>query len=126
MKKELSSKDIIDNIKNVKSEVYDLIQEKLDLSRKYLSEAEEISEKYGIPFYSEISPLSQAYIPESFEDVFNALCDKIKIESNNEALINNSHSFFENKAVDLLCEEADIYFNNGYFSGAGWERSAIC
>lgn len=123
MKKELSSEVIINNIKNVKEEVYGLIQEKLDLSQKYLSEAQEISEKYGIPFYSEISPLPQTYVPESFEEVFEALCEQIKIESKDFIA---SYSHIENKATDLLSGEVGINFYNDYYGGAGWERSAIC
>lgn len=71
---------------------------------KYISEASlamdkavDLSEKYGIPFYSHISPLSQGYRPESFDEKYNGVSDNI------------------------MSAIADC--NNEY---AGWQHSAVC
>lgn len=47
------------------------INEKLLLAHKYLYEAETLSEKFGVPFHSSISPLSQNYKPLSLELEFS-------------------------------------------------------
>lgn len=46
------------------------ISVKLALASKFLSEAVALSEKYGIPFDTNISFLSQSYLPDSFEDKY--------------------------------------------------------
>jgi len=47
------------------------IKEKLDEALKSLKEAEEISNKYGIPFESYISPHNNVFVPSSFKDKLN-------------------------------------------------------
>lgn len=49
------------------------IDEQLAIAAKAIAKAEKISEKYGIPFYSGVSPLSQPYYPSSFSTKFGGL-----------------------------------------------------
>jgi hypothetical protein len=51
---------------------------KLKEAQKALDEAESISEKYGISFYSNVSPLGQSYRPSSFESKWGKLLDKME------------------------------------------------
>lgn len=44
------------------------IEEQLNIAAKAISKAEELSEKYGIPFYAGVSPLSQSYTPGSLDE----------------------------------------------------------
>lgn len=77
-----------------------------ELIYKYLAEAEEalakaveVSDKYGVPFYSGISFLSQSYRPPSVSEKF------------------------PNVDSDFISELADAYSEYGY---DGWEHSAVC
>jgi len=76
------------------------INEKLEVASKALTEAEQISEKYGVPFYSNVSFLSQTYTPNSFSEKFGEL-DK-----------------------DWLWEIADSYYPDDDYPG--WQHSAVC
>jgi hypothetical protein len=81
------------------SSVLEKIYAKLEEASKALSEAEDLSEKNGIPFHSYISPLNQSYFPKSFAEKFEEL-DR-----------------------DFVSGVTDAYIENGY---DGWEHSAIC
>lgn len=49
------------------------IEEKVNAASAALAEAETLSERYGIPFDSSVSPLSQTYIPGTFGEKFPEL-----------------------------------------------------
>jgi hypothetical protein len=49
------------------------IEEQIEIARKAIAKAEKISEKYGVPFESDITPLSMAYTPCSFYERFRKL-----------------------------------------------------
>lgn len=74
------------------------IDEKLRAAAVALSEAEELSERYGIPFSGCISALSQNYTPESFIQKFS----------------------------DLDSNFVDRVTGSYPSSYGGWEHSAIC
>ena len=59
------------------SPVLDKIYAKLEKASKYISEAEAIAEKHGIPFSSNVSPLSQGYRPESFDEKYSDVSNDI-------------------------------------------------
>lgn len=59
--------------RNTANEALPLIREKVKAASKLLDEAVELSEKYGIPFSSEISFLGQPYKPGSFEGKFSEI-----------------------------------------------------
>lgn len=77
------------------------ITEKLREASMALNEAVQLSEKYGIPFMSHISFLSQGYTPRSFEAKFGELEE------------------------DVVCHLTDCY-PGGEYGGDGWEHSAVC
>lgn len=68
-------------------------------ARRLLDEAVALSEKHGIPFRAEVSPLSQTYVPEAFRERF-AKMDMDRVE-----------------------EIMDVSIDPGQY---GWERSAVC
>lgn len=74
-----------------------LIDAKVAQASQLLSEACDISEEHGIPFESNISFLSQGYVPESFATKFKDL-DR-----------------------DIMYQVTNVY--NEY---EGWEHSAVC
>jgi hypothetical protein len=76
-----------------------LIDAKLAKASKALQEAEDLAEKYGIPFRAHISPLSQSFYPASHEEKFSDL---------------------DREFVTELTGAWSEY------SGAGWEHSAVC
>ncbi len=53
------------------------IDQKIVIAQEALNEAESISEKYGVPFYSNVSPLGQDYRPASFDEKWNSPIDEI-------------------------------------------------
>lgn len=77
------------------------IEDQLKIASKAIAKAEKLSEKYGIPFYSNVSPLGQNYTPASFDEKFGEL----------------DH--------DMVYEIADIY-PGGEYHTEGWEHSAVC
>ena len=46
------------------------IQKLLDKAARAISEAEELSEQYGVPFSSSVSPIGQSYYPTTTESIF--------------------------------------------------------
>lgn len=77
----------------------ELIRKKIEEASKKLQEAIQISEQYGIPFDSEVSPLSNTYTPRSFEDKYGSI----------------------NKEIMYLND-----FASGSSYSSGWEHSAVC
>jgi hypothetical protein len=63
-------------------------------------EAEKLSDEHGIPFGSNISPLSQSYFPNSFREKFPDL--------------------------DLDSEEIQELVGYSEYYEGGWEHSAVC
>lgn len=74
------------------------IDEKLKEAADALDKAVELSEKYGIPFYSRVSPLGQCFYPDSFGDKFSDVSRDL---------------------VQELCETYSEYENS-------WDHSAVC
>lgn len=54
------------------------IEEQLDIARQALVKARLISEEYGVPFETDVSPVGNSYTPTSFEVKFEKL-DRSKI-----------------------------------------------
>jgi hypothetical protein len=79
------------------------IDEKLDKARKYLREAVELSEKAGVPFDSDISFLSNGYVPNSF-----------------------TGSKYANLDNEVISEITGVYGEYIDFDCGGWEHSAVC
>jgi hypothetical protein len=77
----------------------DEIDAKVREASKALSEAVELSEKYGIPFRPSISFLRNSYFPESFDEKFSELDSEI--------------------VSDLTGAWRE-------YSDGGWEHSAVC
>jgi hypothetical protein len=77
----------------------DKINAKLAEAMDALVEAENISEEYGIPFHSNISPLSQTYTPASYKKKFGDIPDIVDELSN---------------------------WDNAPGEYEGWEHSAVC
>lgn len=77
------------------------IEEQLELADQALAKAVELSEKYGLPFYADASPLAQSYFPMSFEKKFSGLDEE-----------------FVSELTDACTEY--------YGEGAGWEHSDVC
>jgi len=75
------------------------IDEQLAIAAKAIAKAEKISEKYGIPFYSGVSPLSQPYWPASFSTKFGGLDS------------------------DFV---SDITGTYNEYDSEGWRHSAVC
>ncbi len=81
-------------------EVFSLqLQAKIEEAEKALCEAVELSEKYGIPFESGVSFLSNTYTPETMEDKFPEL------------------------DTEWLAEVGGVC---GAGEGYGWQHSAVC
>lgn len=76
------------------------IQEHLDAANAALSKAIELSEKNGIPFYSNISFIAQKYTPRTFQSKFGEL--------------------------DMDSEALNDFYNNRPREYSGWEHSAVC
>lgn len=76
------------------------IQAKLAIAAKALDEAEELSEEFGIPFSSGISPLSQSYYPTTTSELYKGL------------------------SSEFIDEIADVYHAD--YGEEGWQHSAVC
>lgn len=70
-------------------------------AREALAKAKEVSEKYGVPFSSPISNLSNGFIPRSFSEKFGELDQD-----------------FVADISGVYCEYGDYY--------PGWVHSAVC
>jgi len=76
------------------------IEDQLKIASDAISKAEELSEKYGLPFRAYVSPLSQSYFPTTFSDKFGELDS------------------------DFVSEIAGAW--SEYPSEGGWEHSQVC
>ena len=76
------------------------IQAKLSQASVLIAEAQDLAEKHGIPFYAEVSPLSQSYWASSFEEKWPGL---------------------DMRFVSDVTEAYSEYPGEG-----GWEHSAVC
>jgi len=75
------------------------IKEKLDLAMGEFQEAVDLADKYGIPFYTPLSPISQSYIPDKFLDLYDGV---------------------DREFVTSITGVYDDYW------AAGWQHSAVC
>ena len=82
------------------NQVIDEIQEKVAVAAAYLHEATELSEKHGIPFYSDISIVRQPYIPTTFS---------------------TKHGDIDHEIVEAITGS-----NIGYDHNRGWQHSQVC
>lgn len=73
------------------------IEAKLEAARKALSEACDIADQHGIPFYSKLSEIGQNYGPKKAPPDISG---------------------------DLMYELTGVWADS--FSGYGWEHSAVC
>ncbi len=80
-----------------------------------LNEIVAISEKTGVPFDAEISPLSQVYRPGSFEDKWG----KTEIESRS-VKSKYSDNYYDITIFDIVSNEA----SSGEHEG--WQHSSVC
>ncbi len=76
------------------------IQKLLAKASKAIDEAEEIAEKFGVPFSSSVSPLSQAYYPTTTNDLYPDL-DR-----------------------DFIDTVSGAYHSD--YGEDGWQHSAVC
>jgi hypothetical protein len=51
-------------------DAHEKIEEQLAIARTALNKAEKISDETGIPFYANVTPLSQSYVPASMAEKF--------------------------------------------------------
>ena len=101
MSKELTLEEEFDKVSD---EATALINEQLDIASAAITKAEEIAEKYGIPFGSCVSPLGQSYLPNSFPEKWKDLSED-KIEELNG---------------EFACDWANV------MDGYGWQHSSVC
>jgi hypothetical protein len=95
----------------LEAEFRELIDSHTNEINSYLAQAEaaldkaiEVSEKYGVPFYANISSLSNGYVPKSF-----------------------TASKFSALDRDVLGEMTEVYDSYGdIYSYGGWVHSAVC
>lgn len=52
------------------------IKRKVEQAVRCINEARELADRHGIPFYSRVSELGQAYVPNLFADRFDSLDKK--------------------------------------------------
>ncbi len=93
------------------------------LNRAYeaLEEAEAISEEFGVPFYSSISPLGQDYRPASFLEKWKVDEDDCYHYSNGFYAKNKKKNDSEKNIWDILNEE-----KIDFPEYEGWQHSAVC
>lgn len=94
------------------NKVMDQIGTHLAAAMAALSEAEDLSEKHGIPFSSGISPLGQSYFPKSFDDMWGNKLRELEDE-------------FEDEDVREIISNI-TGANQGEYQDSGWEHSAVC
>lgn len=77
------------------------IDAELAEAQKHLDKAVKLSEKYGVPFHTGISPLGNTYTPDSFQEKFGGLDS------------------------DFVYDTTGTYDSENYQYG-GWQHSAVC
>lgn len=100
-------------MKDLEKEFKEAVEKATEEIDKYLKEASEalekaveVSEKYGIPFYTDVSPIGQSYRPESFEKKWSKLIKDDEDEIDEEQI------------YDLLGDYLPEY--------EGWQHSMVC
>ncbi len=88
------------------SEIYEAVAR----ARAALEEATDLSDKYGIPFHSSISPLGQEYQPKSYDKLWNN--DAWRQERDTK----------DDSEDDLFTQVTGDY--PGEYDG--WQHSAVC
>jgi hypothetical protein len=68
-----SNPELEQEFRDVCDKVYPKISAQIEIARKAITKAEKLSEKYGVPFDSDITPLSMSYKPTSFDEKFGEL-----------------------------------------------------
>lgn len=87
-----------EEFKAVVAEVTPQIDEQLKIAREAIRKAEELSEKYGVPFRSSVSPLGQSYFPKKVPDGLDQ---------------------------DFVFDVTGTW-TEYYGDGSGWQHSAVC
>jgi hypothetical protein len=77
------------------------IDAQLQIASDAIAKAEELSEKYGLPFSSSVTPLSQSYTPTSYYEKFRGL------------------------STGFVSDLTGAY-PGGEYDNEGWEHSAVC
>lgn len=97
---------IIDLFKsNTNSFAYEELKEKLNQLGMLMQEIEQLSERIGIPFDTDISPISNTYTPASMYQMYGKLDDE---------------------DLDSLLSDLGVWIDSDYREFGGWEHSAIC
>lgn len=84
------------------------INEQITIAREAIRKAEAISDAYGIPFGSDITPLGMGYTPDSFYEKFG-------VDEEGDDKLNKN----------FVCELTGSW-PGGEYGGSGWEHSAVC
>lgn len=106
-------KDLENQFNEAAKAAMEKIQKHIDKANEELDKAVKVSEEYGVPFYSSISPLSQAYKPGSFAEKWASNED----ESDDDLDDEDDSSDDDNKYY------IDEY---SYLEYEGWQHSAVC
>lgn len=103
--KNKSIQDLEQEFRETLKQVGKQIQDKLNEAGRLISEAEELSEQYGVPFSAHISPLGQDYFPYNIRKRWGELG--------------------EDRIEKVIKETGKWWFdiNENY---GGWEHSAVC
>ena len=83
-------------------EALPLIEAQIQKAEEAIAKAQEIANKYGVPFSAGVSPLSQGYIPASFEKKYSSL------------------------DTEIVSDITGVYDSYGDGLYAGWQHSAVC
>lgn len=94
------------------------IDKHLKIANKALAAAEKISGETGIPFHSQITPISQSYFPPSFRTKWEEA-----LEKEFEAKVPKSKWGPEEEIGGLL---DDFGVWKGEYQEEGWAHSAVC
>lgn len=102
-RKRLAAEQLENDFKEVFNKIHPEIQDKITQAAKLIGEAEELSEKYGIPFQPDVGiPFRMSYIPSTLQKKWAKLC------------IDDGLEF--------------IYDHTGAYGGEydGWQSSQVC
>jgi len=91
------------------------IREHLIAAHAELDKATDLAEKYNLPFYSSLSPLSQQYVPKGFLNLFPEL--------ESWDMIGDDEDFLDEMRNDI---ESSMGVMISSSTNYGWERSAVC
>ena len=100
MKKKIDENELELLFKAEAKKAKDEIKNLLTIATSAIKKAEKISEKYGVPFHSYVSPIGQSYFPKTMEAKFTGL-DK-----------------------QFICDLTGAYHSE--FGTEGWQHSDVC